>query len=314
MSRRWAWAPTTGQACSLAVLMAALLPMASTMAAEPVMQRVPDKLAKCAANQQDGYCYEWRFVRELSLRLVAEGFEDGGSWTLYRVDGRGRYRRLLDIRPALRDDSRPGQMFWGYAWDVTDAVAAPDTRLSLSFQAAAVEAQDPLPPDGQKQLPHLLLRGTTTQPNILIREPLRFEALTADQARARARQSGTEVVDGTRAAVVAFAPTDTLGAKDEGSIEGVAHTQFALQDTQRCLGTREIDYRFIFTDRLKVSGGSAQADYRGHQLGQGFGAVLVRSGHPPQLVVSREGPGTLLELLPEAAAQLWQEPACRPRP
>lgn len=305
------------RACSLALLAAGLLPMASTMAVEPVMQRVPDKLAKCAASQQDGYCYEWRFVREPSLRLVAEGFEDGGSWTLYRVDGGGRYRRLLDIRPALQDDSRPGQLFWGYAWDITDAVAAPDRkvlRLSVSFQTAAVEAQDPPPPDGQKQLPHLLLRGTTTQPNILIPGPLRFEALTADQARVRARQSGTEVIDGTRAAVVAFAPTDTLGARDEGSIEGVAHTQFALQDTQRCLGPREIDYRFIFTDRLKVSGGSAQANYRGHQLGQGFGAVLVRPGRPPQLVVSREGPGTLLELLPEAAAQLWQEPACQPHP
>lgn len=283
--------------------------------AQAVMQRVPDKLAKCA-EQQDGYCYEWRFVREPSLRLVAEGYEDGGSWTLFRVDARGRYQRLLDVQPALRDDSRPGAVFWGYAWDVTDAVAvrgAAGLRLSLSFQAAALNAADRLPSAGQKQLPHLLLRGTTTQPDIVIREPLRFEALSVNAARARALKPGVEFIDGTRAAIVAFAPTDSLGAQDDGSSEGVAHTRFALEDTQRCLGTREVEYRLIFADRLKVGGSGPQADYRGRQLGQGFGAVLVRPGHPPQLVVARDGPSTLKELLPRAAAKVWEESACEPQ-
>ncbi|MBV8036598.1 hypothetical protein [Roseateles sp.] len=277
------------------------------------MQRVPDRLARCAAAQQDRYCVEWRFTREPSLRLVAEGGQDDGGWTLYRVDGRGRYRRLLEVRPALQDDRWPGQTFWGYALDVTDAVAtagAGGVRLSFSFQSAALEAGDSPPTIGQRQLPHLLLWGQTTQPNIVIREPLRFEVMTSAQAKVRSRQRGVTVIDGARAAIVAFAPTDALGATDDGSVEGIAHTQFALRDARRCLGTRDIDYRLVFADRFKVVTNGLRVDYRGHQLGQGFGAVLVNPGQAPRLVVAREGPSTLQQLLPQAASELWREPAC----
>jgi|GEM_PF-4365129 len=302
--------------CSVAVRCCAALMLMSGLAcprAEPALQRVPDRLARCASSMQDGYCYEWRFIREPSLRLVAEGAEDGGSWTLFRVDARGRYRLLLEVKPALLDERLPGQTFWGYAWDVTDAVAARGAvgvRLSLSFQSAAPLSDDPPPPAGQRQLPHLLLRGRTTQPDIVIREPLRFETMTAAQAQARARRPGVTVIDGTRAAIVAFAPTDTLRASDDGAIEGIAHARFALEDTLKCLGTRNIDYRFIFADRLQVVAGGVQADYRGRQLGQGFGAVLVAPGQAPRLVVSRDGPSLLQQSLPQAAGALWGESAC----
>jgi hypothetical protein len=127
-------------------------------------------------------------------------------------------------------------------------------------------------------------------------------------------QAVTEIVDGTRATVVAFAPTSARDAQDDGLVEGLAHTRFALEDARRCLGERGIAYRLVFADRLRVDGGKRSVVYRGAQLGQGFGAVLVRPGQPPRLVVSRDGPSTLQELLPQAAAALWQAPACQPQP
>ena len=39
--------------------------------------------------------------------------------------------------------------------------------------------------------------------------------------------------------IIAFAPPETEGQKDEGSIEGVAHMQYAMQDTAKCLSPKK---------------------------------------------------------------------------
>lgn len=123
------------------------------------------------ARRDEGICEEWRFTRTPQLRLVADGDEDGMEYVFYQRDPSGQYRYLLRVYPALRDPARPGQLFWGYTWDITDIVLEPGggpLRVQASF-SHAVEDFGPIENQPwQKQVPVVLFVGTTTQPDITI--------------------------------------------------------------------------------------------------------------------------------------------------
>jgi hypothetical protein len=105
-------------ALAMCVLALAALP---AQAKKLNMFAVPEAQAHCAAELADGaYCYEWKLVADPSLRIVSSGYEDGGSVIIYRRDARGRYRHLAEVLPALQDPRYPGQLFWGYSWDIED--------------------------------------------------------------------------------------------------------------------------------------------------------------------------------------------------
>lgn len=169
-------------AASVAVLALSSLGVAPATAARRAMTPVPANAGYCA-NPGDGRCYEWKIEADPSLRVIAYGFEDGIDYSFYRRDRKGRYRRIVDFHPAMQDSTRPGQLFWGYAWDVHDIVLAPDGK---SFQATfdhtiVIDGNgDPMP--GQKRTPAVLFVGRTTQPDMKV-EALRFQANSIDALR-----------------------------------------------------------------------------------------------------------------------------------
>lgn len=152
------------------------------IAAPRAMTPVPANSGFCA-DPGDGMCYEWKLEADPSLRVIAYGFEDGIDYSFYRRDRKGGYRRIVDFHPAMQDPTRPGQLFWGYAWDVHDIVLAPDGK---SFQATFDHAividgnVDPMP--GQKRTPAVLFVGRATQPDMKVKA-LRFQANTIDALR-----------------------------------------------------------------------------------------------------------------------------------
>ena len=111
--------------------------------------------------------------------------------------------------------------------------------------------------------------------------------------------------------IIAFAPSEVEGQKDDGSIEGVAHTQYAMQDTAKCLSPKKVAFQFWFADRLVVRSGNKTTTFEVGKLGQGFGAILIEPGHPPKVVYSIDGPSTLQYLLPQAAFELWHAKGCK---
>lgn len=111
--------------------------------------------------------------------------------------------------------------------------------------------------------------------------------------------------------IIGYAPPDTQSKNDEGSIEGVAHTRFALEDTDACIGQGRVKFELVFADQIIVVDGEQKFTFQVNKLGQGFGAVLAEPGREPKVVFSVEGPSTLQYLVPDAASAYWSEPRCK---
>lgn len=152
------------------------------------MKRVPASKAHCA--NWDGYCYEWFFARDTSLRFIAHGFEDGGNWVFYRRSSKGAYRKMFAVHPAMLDAKHPGDLFWGYASDIKDVVLAPSRdrlMLQVAFNHEYEYDGNVTAPKGQYVIPFVLFRGTTTQPSMKVDTGLRFVPFTTSHAESRAR-------------------------------------------------------------------------------------------------------------------------------
>lgn len=120
-----------------------------------------------------------------------------------------------------------------------------------------------------------------------------------------------QTVQVTGPVVVGFAPLEVRGQKDEGSIEGVAHANFALQDTAKCLRPKKVKIEFWFADTIVLVDGGRRATFATSKMGQGFGAILVEPGRKAKVVFSEQGPSTLQWLLPTAAFEYWNAPGCK---
>ena len=153
------------------------------------MVPIPTEQAYCG--KTDAYCYEWKFERDPSLRFVATGYEDGGGFYFYRRSAKGAYRMLFAVYPAMTDASYPGQLFWGYAWDIQDIVLSSANGKAFEIQAAFDHGYEEdgnwAPPEEQRSVPFVLFKGATTQPNMKLTEPLRFRRLSVDAVQRHTR-------------------------------------------------------------------------------------------------------------------------------
>ena len=139
----------------------------------------------------EGYCYEWQVARDESLRFVASGHEDGGDWSFFRRSAEGRYTHLFSVYPAMQDAHRPGLLFWGYAWDITDIALATGSgplRLLVNFDHDYQYDGNWEPDAWQRSVPYVLFVGNATQPNMQV-EAQTFRPMSIDEVRSRAAVS-----------------------------------------------------------------------------------------------------------------------------
>ena len=140
----------------------------------------------------EGYCYEWRLAHDESLRFVASGYEDGGDWSFFRRGDDGKYTRLFSVYPAMRDARRPGLLFWGYAWDITDIALSEEPgplRLLVNFDHSYQYDGNWQPEPWQNSVPYVLFTGSATQPDMQV-EAQSFRPMSVDEVRARAASTG----------------------------------------------------------------------------------------------------------------------------
>lgn len=127
---------------------------------------------------------------------------------------------------------------------------------------------------------------------------------------ATAKPIKTQSVEVKSRTIVAFAPPELNGSKDEGAVEALAHLRFAIEDTYKCLQPMKLSIQFHFTDRIVLRNGKSNDVLQVHKLGQAVGAVIAEPGRKPQVVYSVDGPSTLQFLLPQAAAKYWAIKGC----
>ena len=114
----------------------------------------------------------------------------------------------------------------------------------------------------------------------------------------------------TRPTIIAFLPPAVQDQRDRGATEAVAHVGFALEDTQKCLAKRPLDYRLIYADRLQVTLDGRRHAFELNKMGQGVGAILLAPGKAPRQIHTTIGPSTLMYMLPTAAAEYFGAPPC----
>lgn len=163
------------------------------LAASPLLAHAVEMLPIPAANAYcadwGGYCYEWEFIRDKSLRFIAHDYEDGGLWEFYRRNPKGKYQRLFAVHPAMIDPTRPGRIFWGYAWNIEDIVLAPgrtDLMLQTTFDHHYVHDGNVTPPRNQQAIPYVLFRGTVTQTEMTADAGLHFTPMSLSRVLRRA--------------------------------------------------------------------------------------------------------------------------------
>ncbi len=109
--------------------------------------------------------------------IRAQGFEDGIDYSISKLED-AQEVLLLVFNPVLRDQTRPGQFFWGYPWDVKNVVTDKGYQLLSSLGNPDERDDNYFLPASQKQLPYILFEGATTQPDMVVQGIQPFEHRT----------------------------------------------------------------------------------------------------------------------------------------
>ena len=156
------------------------------------MVRIPDSKAHCSeADRKNGaYCYEWSLTQDPSVRIVSVWFEDGGTFTIYTRSAEGAYAAVAEVLPALRDRDWPGEVLWGYSWDIRDIAAAADPdgiKLFVALNYSFIDDSDRRARKPKNPRPMVLFLGKSQQPDIKISGPrdkrVRFKKMSVEELR-----------------------------------------------------------------------------------------------------------------------------------
>ena len=129
----------------------------------------------------ESYCFEWKLVGDPTVRFIARGDEDVIDYSFFRVGTKGQYKQLVSVHPVLKDNSRPGQLFWAYPWDIADIALAPGKRqpvLLATYEHSLTVTDGEGETISSAHLPAVLFIGRTTQPTATV-PPLHFSATPA---------------------------------------------------------------------------------------------------------------------------------------
>lgn len=139
--------------------------------------------------------------------------------------------------------------------------------------------------------------------------------LLAAAACAHSPPADHSAISVTGPTVVGFFPPLSQSDFDDpatGASEGLAHVQFALSDTAKCLESISpvVHLELTRTLRLDVGGLPLEIELP-RDPGRSFGAFLFDPPREPRAVFATVGPSSLQYFLPNAAADYFDVPACR---
>lgn len=114
--------------------------------------------------------------------------------------------------------------------------------------------------------------------------------------------------------VVGFFPpvTQEQIVRGNGAGEGLAHLNFALSDVAKCLQAKNPSVSLELAHVLVLELGGSEREYElPSDWAHAVGAYLAAPGREPRVVYAMAGPSSLQFLLPNAAAEYFEEPGCK---
>ncbi|WP_131725960.1 hypothetical protein [Chryseobacterium aquaticum] len=108
--------------------------------------------------------------------IRAQGYEDGVDYTIYKIKGNEEIVQLY-FNPGLKDSKYADKNFWAYPNDIKDIIVDQDKKLLVSLNNNYPRDDDHTIPDNQKELPFIFFEGSTTQPDMQLKNLKPLEKL-----------------------------------------------------------------------------------------------------------------------------------------
>jgi hypothetical protein len=123
--------------------------------------------------------------------------------------------------------------------------------------------------------------------------------------------SVTKSISVSKPTLIAFMPPSLLSSTEDGDSEAVAHLQFAVEDTVKCVRPKHLKVIFAYADIVALHNGSRSESVPVYKLGQAIGAILVEPRRRAHVVSEEDGPSMLQQLLPMGAFKYWRARGCQ---
>ena len=122
--------------------------------------------------------------------IRAIGYEDGIDYVIYDIQN-GKQIPLLYFNPALQDTRYPGKTFWGYPGDIKELVTDADKKILASLNNNFERDGDYTMPKDQRELPFIYFKGSTSQPDMVIKEIYTPQYKSLDEIRVLVNIAGS---------------------------------------------------------------------------------------------------------------------------
>ena len=108
--------------------------------------------------------------------IRAQGYEDGVDYAIYKIKDNEEIVQLY-FNPGLKDSKYADKNFWAYPNDIKDIIVDQDRKLLVSLNNNYPRDDDHTIPDNQKKLPFIFFEGSTTQPDMQLKNIKPLEKL-----------------------------------------------------------------------------------------------------------------------------------------
>jgi hypothetical protein len=108
--------------------------------------------------------------------IRAQGYEDGVDYAIYKTKDNEEIVQLY-FNPGLKDSKYADKNFWAYPNDVKGVIVDQNKNLLVSLNNNYPRDDDHTIPDNQKELPFIFFEGSTTQPDMQLKNLKPLEKL-----------------------------------------------------------------------------------------------------------------------------------------
>lgn len=108
--------------------------------------------------------------------IRAQGYEDGVDYAIYKIKDNEEIVQLY-FNPGLKDSKYADKNFWAYPSDIKGVIVDQDKKLLVSLNNNYPRDDDHTIPDNQKELPFIFFEGSTTQPDMQLKNLKPLEKL-----------------------------------------------------------------------------------------------------------------------------------------
>lgn len=162
--------------------------------------------------------------------IRAQGYEDGVDYAIYKIKDNEEIVQLY-FNPGLKDSKYADKNFWAYPNDIKDVIVDQNKNLLVSLNNNYPRDDDHTIPDNQNELPFIFFEGSTTQPDMQLKNLKPLEKLDLKSLIKNSRK-GNAIESRNSASVVKQIIQDLDGDGIKDKIEVYKNTSLKDQFEQ----------------------------------------------------------------------------------